>query len=277
MAYVVVGYWVTGYVTTDSSSDLATALQSPAPGAVIELFQLQLTAAQHGVDATYYFHAGVNQNNTDIIWAGQAYQPLPIEADGFEWSGQGSLPRPKFRVANIFGSITTLLLTLPDGLDGAKVTRIRTLGRYLDAENFSSLDALLLEDGGYFLTEDGFRIQLEAINSTADPYAEWPREVYYVDRKSAETRDVVEFELASAFDLAGVRAPRRQCVTRCQWKYRSAECGYTGTSYFDAQDQVVGSLSQDVCGKRVDSCKLRFGQTAQLPYGGYPGIGTYFT
>lgn len=254
MAYVVTGYWVAGYTASDSESTLAAALQEIAPGAVIELFQLELNVAQHGVAATYYFHAGVNQLNADIVWAGQAYQPLPIEADGFEWSGQGSLPRPKLRVANIFGTITTLLLTLPDGLDGAKVSRIRTLGRYLDPVNFT---------GG--------------VNPTADPYAEWPREIYYVDRKSAETRDVVEFELASAFDLAGVRAPRRQCVTRCQWKYRSAECGYTGTSYFNAQDQVVGNLSQDVCGKRVDSCKLRFGQTAQLPYGGYPGIGTYFT
>lgn len=254
MAYVVAGYWNAGYTSSDSESTLAAALQEIAPGAVIELFQLELNAAQHGVDATYYFHAGVNQLNANIVWNGQAYQPLPLEADGFEWSGQGSLPRPKLRVANIFGTITSLLLTLPDGLDGAKVSRIRTLGRYLDAVNFA---------GG--------------VNPTADPYAEWPREIYFVDRKSAEARDVIEFELASAFDLAGIRAPRRQCVTRCQWKYRSAECGYTGTTYFDAQDQSVANPSQDVCGKRVDSCKLRFGQTAELPYGGFPGIGTYFT
>jgi phage-related protein len=39
---------------------------------------------------------------------------------------------------------------------------------------------------------------------------------------------------------------------------------------------VVLNASQDVCGKRVDSCKLRFGQNAELPFGGYPGIGTYF-
>jgi len=109
-----------------------------------------------------------------------------------------------------------------------------------------------------------------------DPFSEFPREVFFVDRKSAENRDVVEFEMASAFDMAGVRAPKRQCITRCQWVYRGEGCGYTGFNYFNASDEVVGNANQDVCGKRVDSCKLRFGDNSELPFGGYPGIGTYF-
>lgn len=276
MAYVVTGYWDAGYVTSDSQASLTSALQGIAPGAVIELFQLELNAAQHGVDQTYYFHAGVNEVLTDIIWNGQAYQALPIEADGFEYSGNGQLPRPKLRAANLFGTITTILALLPEGLEGAKVTRIRTLKRFLDIENFAPTEVLLLEDGYELLFEDGTSIFLELVSTTVDPYAEWPREIYFVDRKSAETRDVVEFELVSAFDLAGVRAPKRQCVTRCQWVYRSAECSYTGSNYFDAQDNPVGNLSQDVCGKRVDSCKARFGQYAELPFGSFPGIGTYY-
>jgi lambda family phage minor tail protein L len=66
-----------------------------APSAVIELFQLELNAAQHGVNETYYFHAGVNATNSgDIIWNGQAYLAFPIEATEFEYTGTGSLPRP---------------------------------------------------------------------------------------------------------------------------------------------------------------------------------------
>lgn len=276
MAYVVTGYWDAGYVTSDSQASLTSALQSIAPGAVIELFQLELNAAQHGFDQTYYFHAGLNEVLTDIIWNGQAYQALPIQAEGFEYNGNGQLPRPKLRAANLLGTITTILALLPDGLEGAKVTRIRTLRRFLDEENFAPSDVFLLEDGFYLLYEDSTRIFLEPTNATADPYAEWPREIYFVDRKSAETRDVVEFELASAFDLAGVRAPKRQCVTRCQWVYRSAECSYTGTNYFDVNDDSVINASQDVCGKKVSSCEARFGANAELPYGGYPGIGTFF-
>jgi phage-related protein len=96
-------------------------------------------------------------------------------------------------------------------------------------------------------------------------------EIYYIDRKSAENREIVEFELASVFDLAGVRAPKRQCIANiCQWVYRSSECGYTGTNYFDANNNAVGSASLDVCGKRLSSCQVRFGTNAELPYGSLP-------
>ena len=216
-------------------------LQQIAPSAIIELFQLDINAAQHGVNETYRFHAGVNaDDNQSIIWASNEYLRFPIEAEGFEYNGQGQLPRPKLRVSNIFGTITAIILTLPNGLEGAKVTRIRTLARYIDGTNFP---------GG------------TNPYGTPDPTAEFPREIYYVDRKASENRDVIEFELAAVFDLVGVRAPKRQCVSNvCQWKYRGSECGYVGNAYFNANNQPVGSLAQDACGKQLSSCELRFGQ-----------------
>ena len=183
-------------------------LQGIAPSAIIELFELQLNTAQHGTNDIYRFHAGANLNNNgELIWAGNNYMRFPLEAEGFEYSGNGQLPRPKIRVSNIFGTITALLLSLPGGLEGAKVTRIRTLARYLDAANFpGNVNPL----------------------GTPDSTAEFPREIYFVDRKSTETRDVVEYELAASFDLAGIRSPKRQCVSNiCQWVYKSAECGYS--------------------------------------------------
>ena len=278
MNYAVTGYWIAGYAVGED--DLVSALQGIAPGALIEVFQLELNVPQHGVAETYYFHAGTSLNNNgDLIWAGQPYMALPIEVEGFEYSGQGTLPRPRMRISNIMGTITALILTLPEGLEGAKFTRIRTLGRFIDNENFLRVDYLLTEDSFALMYEDDTFIYQEVGNpfGTPDPTAEFPREIYFVDRKSAENRDVVEFELASAFDMAGIRAPKRQCITRCQWVYRSNECSYTGTNYFNVSDVAVGKASEDVCGKRVDSCKARFGQSAELPFGGYPGIGTYFT
>ena len=175
-------------------------LQKINPSSIIEMFKLELNTAMHGTTDVYRFHAGVNsKNNGDIIWAGNTYQRFPVEADGFEYTGSGQLPRPKIRISNIIGTITALLLTLPEGLEGAKVTRIRTLARYLDAVNFTG-------------NVNPF--------GTPDPTAEFPQEIYYVDRKTLETRDVVEFELAAAFDLAGVKAPKRQCIANiCQWQY----------------------------------------------------------
>ena len=279
MNYAVTGYWIAGYAVGED--DLVSVLQGIAPGALIELFQLELNVPQHGVAETYYFHAGTNANGSgDLVWAGQSYMALPIEVEGFEYSGQGTLPRPRMRISNIMGTITALILTLPEGLEGAKFTRIRTLARFIDSANFpAGVDYLLTEDSFALMYEDDTFIYQEVGNpfGVPDPTAEFPREIYFVDRKSAENRDVVEFELASAFDMAGIRAPKRQCITRCQWVYRSNECSYTGTNYFNVSDVAVGNASQDVCGKRVDSCKARFGQSAELPFGGYPGIGTYFT
>jgi lambda family phage minor tail protein L len=109
-------------------------------------------------------------------------------------------------------------------------------------------------------------------SATADPNARMPDEVYFIDRKTTETRDTIQWELASALDLANVRIPKRQVIANiCQWAYRSTECSYTGTNYFNAEDVPVMSAGQDVCGKRLSSCKKRFSGT--LPFGSFPGIG----
>ena len=67
-----------------------------------------------------------------------------------------------------------------------------------------------------------------------------PKEVYYIDRKVAETRDFVEFEMVSSLDLANARAPRRLVMQNlCQWKYRGKECGYTENCRFTPVGQTV--------------------------------------
>ena len=236
-------------------------LQKIAPSSIIELFELQLVAALHGSSTIYRFHAGSNMNaNGELVWNSNNYQRFPIEVEGFEYTGTGSLPRPKIKVSNILGTVTAILASVNaansgNDLTGATLTRIRTMARYIDGANFT---------GG------------TNPYGTPDPTAEFPREIYKVARKSSENRQIVEFELAAAFDLVGVRAPKRQCIANiCQWVYRSAECGYTGTNYWDANDNKVTTLANDVCGKRLNSCKLRFGATAELPYGSFPGIGAY--
>lgn len=294
MAYVVTGYWNAGYDDQQSSADLTSHLQSIAPTEIIELFQLELNADQHGVNQTYYFDGGRQNDGQGVIFGGQLYTAIPMEADGFAYNGQGSLPRPTLRISNLFSTITALIATLPNGLEGAKVTRIRTLARYIDDDNFiDEGEVLLLAQNGNFLTTqsgDNFTAKISSGNphGTPDSTAIFPKEIYYVDRKSAENRNLIEFELASAFDLAGVRAPKRQCISRCQWVYKSVECGYDPTvgpgkeidgvtfTRFNANDEEVTSDADDVCGKRQSSCECRFGENNELPFGGYPGIGTFF-
>jgi lambda family phage minor tail protein L len=229
------------------TSAISTEIQSLSPSAVIELFVLDASAIGGDV---FRFHAGTNALRGKLVWQNKDYLPFPVQVSGFEFSGTGQLPRPKIVVANLTGVMTTLLIELDDLL-GAKLIRKRTLAKFLDGANFPS-----------------------GTNPNADPLAEFADDIFYVDRKVSENRDIVEFELASSFDLQGVKLPRRQIIQNiCPWKYRGAECGYTGSGFFDANDIPVGSVSQDVCGKRLLSCKLRFGQNAELPFGGFPAAG----
>lgn len=237
-------------------------LQNIAPTAIIELYQLHLVTALHGSNEIYYFHSGANLNaNGRVRFAGVNYERFPIECEGFEYSGQGQLPRPRLRASNVLGMITAILLAVNEAtegndLTGAKLIRLRTCARYLDAQNFPG--------------------NVNPYGPVDPTYPELPREIYYVDRKTTENRQIVEFELAAAFDLAGVKAPKRQCISNvCQWEYRSTECSYAGTNYFDENDTPVGTLAADVCGKRLSSCKARFGQNNELPFGSFPGIGTF--
>lgn len=228
---------------------IRSEIQKLAPSAVIELFVLDLSLFSQG---SVYFHAGTNSLQQRLTWQGKTYEAFPIQVEGFEFNGNGQIPRPKLKVANVTGAITAMVLIYQD-LVGAKITRKRTLAKYLDAVNFP---------GG--------------VNPTADTAAEFADDIYYIDRKSRETRDVIEFELAASFDLEGVNLPRRQIVQNvCPWRYRSSECGYTGASYFDANDQSVASIRQDICGKRLSSCQARFGQNAELPFGGFPAAGLF--
>lgn len=229
-----------------TTTSITSEIQKLAPSAVIELFVLDLSLFNQGI---VRFHAGTNELLRQVVWQGNVYEPYPIIVEGFEFTGNGQSPRPKLRVANVKGTITALILSYQD-LIGAKVTRKRTLAKYLDAVNFA------------------------AGNPTADATAEFADDVFFVDRKSKETRDVVEFELAASFDLEGVSLPRRQIVQNvCPWSYRGTECGYTGVAYFNANDETVTSSATDVCGKRLSSCQKRFGTNAELPFGGFPAAG----
>ena len=124
-----------------STAPIITDLQKINPSAIIELFTLTTDATLHGSAQTYRFHNGTNLNaNGDIIWAGNQYLKMPIQAEGFAFQ-KGQLPRPTLTISNALGTITAILLnvnqvTTGNDLTGATVTRIRTLARYIDNVNF---------------------------------------------------------------------------------------------------------------------------------------------
>ena len=166
------------------------------PSAIIELFELHLDTAIHGSNQIYRFHNGSSLNANGLItWKGNQYFKFPVEAEGFAYQ-RGQIPRPTLSISNLSSNpnISAILLgvnqtTTGNDLTGAKFVRVRTLVRYIDAVNFAN-----------------------NTNATADPNAEFPREVFFIDRKTTENRTVVSWELSAVFDLIGIRAPKRQCT-----------------------------------------------------------------
>lgn len=226
---------------------IQTDMQALAGEALVELFVVDATAFGGTLSR---FHAGTNALTSAVVWQGNSYPAMPIEAEGFEFTGNGKLPRPTLRAQNVDGLIGALVDTYDD-LIGAVVTRKRTFVKYLDAVNFP---------GG--------------VNPTADPAAAFPDDVYAINRKASHTKLAVEFELAALFDLHGVLLPRRQIIQHtCLWQYRSAECSYAGGPVATVDDVETADANQDVCGKRIASCRFRFGANAVLPFGGFPGTG----
>ena len=187
-------------------------LQKLNPSARIELFVLELVEGLHyatgnpsNVPTVYRFHSGTNMNtNANIIWQGNTYQRFPITFEGAEFTGKGQVPRPTLTVANLGGisrsgsviTVTDLMLivnlTTPhNDLADAKLTRITTLASEIDAANFPSNN-----------------------NPFGTPSSnELPQEIFFIDRKTTESRDIVQFELVGSLDQANKKLPARQ-VTR---------------------------------------------------------------
>ncbi len=209
------------------------------PGPLVVMYELDTSAA--GGSAIYRFHDGIGT----LHWQGNEYEPWPVEATGFDISSKGSLPRPTVKFANVTGLLTGIVYEYDD-LVGCTFTRRRTFEQYLDGK------------------------------PAADPTMELGKDVYFVERKVSENSVYVEFELVSAMDLENTQIPSRAITQNyCTWDYRSAECSYTGSNYFDVGDNPVPLQTQDVCGKRMSSCQCRFGASAVLPVGMFPGAKLY--
>ena len=173
--------------------------QKPDPSAIIELFELKLIEGIHyatgnpdSLPTVYRWHSGMTAAGAgSIVFNNKTYSPMPIEAEGFDYkSGQNdSQARPTLRISNVLGTVSTILInvnqiTLGNDLLNAQVTRIRTAAMFLDGE------------------------------STANTSATSRNEVYFIERKSTENAQMVEFELSQFNDLPNFKIPKRQVLPR---------------------------------------------------------------
>ena len=187
-------------------------LQKINPNSIIELFELELVEGLHyatgnpsNVPTIYRFHSGGNIDTyANIVWQTNTYERFPIEASGYEFAGEGKIPRPTLVMSNLGGItrlgsvlrvtdllITVNLVTAHNDLLDAKVTRRTLTADALDASNFAG-----------------------NTNPFGTPSSdEFPKEIHFIDRKIQESRDTVSFELVNRLDMQNKRVPARQ-VTR---------------------------------------------------------------
>jgi lambda family phage minor tail protein L len=226
-----------------TATKLYADIQTLEPGEWTELFTLDGTKIGAPVEN---FH-GYTQVGP-IVWQGVSFNPWPIQAEGFALDSSQT-PTPTLTASNVNGLMTALCLAYQD-MVGAKLIRLRTLGKYLDAVNFP---------GG---------------NPTADPDQGNPPDIWFIQRRSNETSEAIQWELSSALDFNNRQLPGRQIQPICGWLqrggYRGKYCGYNGPPVAKADDTPTSDPAQDMCGGRIVSCKDRFGENAELPHGGFP-------
>ena len=230
-----------------TNATIKTQIQKLMPGQLVELYNL----VSKDQATTYNFCNGTMDNGDAVEFNNVVYSPLPVEADGWENTGEGKLPRPKIRVSNVTGVLQAEVLANND-LVGWTLTRRRTFYQYLD--------------GG----------------SSPDPTAQYPLDVYIVDRKTRQNNVIIEWELVAALDIENIMIPKKQALGTCTHRYRNyvdsafsyvgVTCPYTAAVYFNDAGGTEALPGDDNCGRRLRDCKLRFGSTAILPFEGFPNI-----
>jgi len=231
-----------------TNEKIKTDIQSLSPGS--ELVDLYILDATSLGGSTYYF-TPMTEGGSNVVFGGITYVQLPVEFTGLEIAGDGRLPRPKMRVANVMLTFVAFINAYQDGI-GAKVTRMRTFKKYLDSQ------------------------------AGADSAAQFPKDVFYIEQKTLQNKHIIEWELISPIDIGDKKLPKNQVLPYCQHRYRIydgglvytyATCPYTGSNYYNSAGSAT-TIDKDVCGKKLSDCELRYpNDSDQLPFKGFPVVG----
>ena len=219
------------------------------PSALISLYQLDTTR----LGGPIYHFTTESRAGVSVMFGGVQFYSVPVRITGMSISGQGPIQTPTLSIGNTDGFIQEIVNSYGN-LEGSTLTRWRTYSRHLD---------------------DG-----DAPNTTAI----YGPDIYKVDRKSMDTPESIEWELSALIDQQGVYIGRTVIRDTCMWRYREinpttgqfdyskAVCPYTGTNYFDRENNVVVSPGEDRPARNLQCCRVRFGVNAVLPFGGFPGV-----
>ena len=191
------------------------------------------------------FHNNIRVFGSYIFWQGKTFFPAPIQAEGYEISSRGVLPTPTLSMSSQSDQETEVLSLIRRAIRkygdivGAKVTRIRTYAKFLDKNNFADIGKYDGTDGSYLSPfPEGYE---------PDPYAELPRDIFFIERKASESKTAIVYELSSSLDVEGVKLPRRTVQSKkCGFAYRGCGCFYES-----AENALFDSSTPNIMPKTV--------------------------
>ena len=234
--------------------DIPELIQKPNLGGYVELYEFDLTK----YDAGYFRVLPGSEGATvqAVTWNGNVYSPWAIESEGWAITSYGPAPRPSITLGNTSSILTSLVVNNND-LVGCIVKRIRTYERYLD--------------GG----------------PEANVAQTYPIEEYKINQRTALNDEIVSFELSSHLDQENMMLPGRQIMREyCPFTvrrytgvgadpfdYDGVICPFVAQTYLDVDGNPVANAEDEVFSKKLGTCcKARFGENAELPFGGFPGV-----
>ena len=110
-----------------SDTLLKQTQQETQPGKLVILFILDLT----DLGGSILRFTSTANGATSIVFDGNTYVPIEVEATGFDWNSEGAFPQPTLKISNVEFSTRAAVQGFGD-LVGGKLTRIRTFRKFLD-------------------------------------------------------------------------------------------------------------------------------------------------
>jgi len=220
--------------------------------AYIELFDIRLkyVNSSGNLDTTQVYHLidGLEDGTTNLWmpydtndngsleWA--EYIALPIAIEGVSTSSDGAQGRPTLSLANV-AALARSVSADDDGIDdeiafsgGASDASVYSILEELNiSKNEDVLGSVVLhrktllkntyvyDSGNHYTYED--RITKATPIDPVPLPKEFPSGRYILDRVAAENQIIVQFELASPFDIQGLKVPNRYIIGKyCPWEYK---------------------------------------------------------
>ena len=184
-------------------------------------------ASQTGGSVVTYANV-ISENSSSSLLS---YNPFHLSVSGFEISGSNKLPQPKVTFSNMAGDFTDLSSDYDD-LVGFRLYRVRTYAKFLHS--------------------------IDGVNqATYNSAAHFQPDIWYFNRKMEENNQFCVYELASIFDVEGIRFPKRRMYSNyCPFVYKGPDCQSVSTN--------------PRCPKTLRACRNRFPGGNNLRFGGFP-------